>query len=43
MLVTVGFKYGDAQFECVDTTLCSTWGIPQRFKADFNDEKGEHK
>jgi hypothetical protein len=34
--VTVGFKYSDGQFECVDTTQCSTWGIPQRFKADFN-------
>jgi len=34
--VTVGFKYIDGQFECVDTTRCSTWGVPQRFKADFN-------
>jgi DKNYY family protein len=34
--VTVGFKYTDGQFECVDTTQCSGWSIPQKFKADLN-------
>ena len=34
--VTVGFKYSDGQFECVDTNQCSAWDIPQTFKADLN-------
>lgn len=33
--VTVGFKYSDGHFECVDPTQCATWGIPQRFEANF--------
>lgn len=34
--VTVGFKYRDGQFECVDTNQCSAWNIPQKFKAEFD-------
>lgn len=34
--VVVGLKYSDGQFECVDATQCSTWGIPQKFSADLN-------
>ena len=33
--VTVGFRYQDNQFECIDGSQCSSFAVPLRFKVDL--------